>query len=66
MKNKLKTKKAAAKRFKITGTGKIMRYKPGRRHLLGQKPANKMRSKKGTAIISSTETNTIKTLLPYA
>ena len=30
---KQKTKKAAAKRFKVTGSGKVLRYKQGRRHL---------------------------------
>lgn len=32
-----KTKKALIKRFKITGSGKVMRRKPGRRHLLRNK-----------------------------
>ena len=33
----LKTKKSVAKRFKLTGTGKMMRRTPGFRHLLGAK-----------------------------
>ena len=34
---KLKTKKAAAKRFKITGTGKLKRNKSNTQHILGKK-----------------------------
>ena len=34
---KLKTHRGAAKRFKITSTGKIMRWHSGKRHLLGTK-----------------------------
>lgn len=35
---KLKTKKAAAKRFKITGTGKLKRNKSNTQHILGKSP----------------------------
>jgi ribosomal protein L35 len=34
---KAKTHRGAAKRFKITSTGKIMRWRSGKRHLLGTK-----------------------------
>ena len=40
---KLKTHRGAAKRFKITSTGKVMRMHSGKRHLLGTKKANRMR-----------------------
>ena len=51
---KLKTHRGAAKRFKITATGKVMRMHSGKRHLLGTKKANRMRrlkkmKRKGTA-----------------
>ena len=39
---KLKTHRGAAKRFKITSTGKVMRMHSGKRHLLGTKKANRM------------------------
>lgn len=42
MKQKHKTKKAMAKRFKVTGSGKIMFYPAKRRHLLTGKPSHKM------------------------
>ena len=38
-----KTKKAASKRFKITGTGKIMRRKPGLLHLASSKSSKRKR-----------------------
>eukprot|EP01047_Picozoa_sp_COSAG01_P000153 COSAG01_NODE_2_length_63927_cov_1357.611941_38_plen_70_part_00 len=43
MKNKIKTKKAALKRFKISSKGKVTRYKSGMRHLLEHKNSNKKR-----------------------
>ncbi|GAB4193170.1 MAG: hypothetical protein Tsb0015_15770 [Simkaniaceae bacterium] len=36
---KMKTKKAVKKRFKVTGTGKLLRRSQGRRHLLSKKPS---------------------------
>jgi large subunit ribosomal protein L35 len=39
-----KTKKSIAKRYKITGTGKVMRRTPGRRHLLRNKSTKQKRS----------------------
>ena len=40
----IKTKKAVAKRFKITGTGKVMRPRAGKRHLLQTKSPKRRRS----------------------
>ena len=40
---KLKTHKGVARRFKKTGTGKLMHYRAGRRHLLTGKSSRKMR-----------------------
>ena len=39
-----KTKKSIAKRFKITGTGKVMRRSPNRRHLLSNKSIKQKRA----------------------
>ena len=39
-----KTKKSIAKRFKVTGTGRLIRRKPGKRHLLRKKSAKQLRS----------------------
>ena len=40
---KAKTHRGAAKRFKITSTGKVMRWRSGKRHLLGTKKPRRMR-----------------------
>ena len=40
---KFKTRKALVSRFKVTGTGKLMHNRPGRRHILTSKPAKRKR-----------------------
>jgi large subunit ribosomal protein L35 len=40
---KMKTKKSLKRRIKVTGTGKLMRYRGGRRHLQSGKSANRRR-----------------------
>ena len=49
---KTKTHKAIAKRFKITGTGKLMRSKQGRRHILTKKSPKKKRQLKKITVMS--------------
>jgi large subunit ribosomal protein L35 len=63
-KYKLKTKKAAKKRFTVTGSGKIKRYKTGRRHLLEHKSSSLIRSKRFKTGVSSSDMKKIKALLP--
>ena len=63
---KLKTNKAAKKRYSLTATGKVKRTKSNRRHLL----ANKTKRQKKSGRIQNghadkTCENTIKKLLPY-
>jgi large subunit ribosomal protein L35 len=41
---KMKTRKAVKARFKVTGTGKLKRTRPGRRHILTKKSSNRKRS----------------------
>ncbi len=62
---KLKTLKSAAKRFKITKKGKILRWKAGRRHLLSKKARKKKLSLKQKEIVAAVNVKTIKRLLPY-
>lgn len=40
---KMKTRKAVAARFKVTGTGKLKRHRPGRRHILTKKASKRKR-----------------------
>jgi large subunit ribosomal protein L35 len=62
---KMKTKRAAAKRFKLTGTGKLKRGKAFRSHMLTNKSAKTKRNLRKTGYVSSTQEKTMKTLLPY-
>ena len=63
---KLKTKKAAAKRFKVTANGKVMRNLSGRRHILGDKSSKLKRNKRGFFEASTSDMKKIKACLPYA
>jgi len=61
---KIKTRKAAAKRFRITKTGKVMRRRSGRRHLLEWKPARKMRSSRKALRVKAADVARVKSMLP--
>ena len=62
---KMKTTKAAAKRFKSTGTGKLKRNKAYKSHILTKKsPKTKMNLRK-SAIVSDGDAKRIAQLLPY-
>jgi large subunit ribosomal protein L35 len=61
-----KTKKAVAKRFKVTGTGKILSSQSGRRHLAGSKNRKRKRHLAKMKQISKTDEYRIKANLPFA
>ncbi len=61
-----KTKKAAAKRFKITGTGKILRRKAGLRHLASSKSSKRKRKLGKVGQVHETMVARIKECLPFA
>ncbi|MGA1194669.1 MAG: 50S ribosomal protein L35 [Kiritimatiellia bacterium] len=60
---KMKTKKAVAKRFKKTATGKVKRAKIGRRHLLGHKSRSRKRSLRQPAIVPPSFEKSIRNVL---
>ena len=62
---KQKTKKAAAKRFKYTGTGKIMRSRQMQNHLKSAKSKTAKGRYKRTAQVSAIEKKTIGRMMPY-
>ena len=63
MAKKNKTRKSAAKRFKVTGSGKVLRRKAYKGHLTAKKsPARKRRLRKATTVSKADERN-IKQLL---
>lgn len=60
---KQKTKKSAAKRFKVTGTGKIMRRHSHARHILTKKPRKRMRKLVSSALVSKADKARVKKML---
>jgi large subunit ribosomal protein L35 len=65
-KRKLKTHRGAAKRFKVTATGKILRMHSGKRHLLATKAAKRMRHLKKLTQVHSADASNVRQMLPYA
>lgn len=61
---KMKTNRAAAKRFKKTGTGKIKRYKAYKSHILTKKTRKRKRSLRQSTIASTSDMNRIGIMLP--
>ena len=57
---KLKTKKAAAKRFKITGTGKLKRNKSNTQHILGKKSRKRKRNLRHATTVDRTVKTRLK------
>ena len=62
---KLKTKKSAANRYKLTGTDKVRYKKQGLRHILTKKSSKRKRRLRLPAILSTVEKKRVKKLLPY-
>ena len=62
---KLKTHKGAAKRFRVTGTGKIKRRSSYKSHLLTGKSAKRTRRLRRATLVSGSESTNIKRLIPY-
>ena len=62
---KMKTSRAAAKRFKVTGTGKLKRSKAYKRHILTKKTTKNKRNLRKPAIVDATNVKNMKKILPY-
>lgn len=60
---KAKTHSGAAKRFRKTGTGKIVRQKAGRRHLLEHKSTTRTRRLDGRTTIAANDTKRVTKML---
>ena len=63
---KLKTVKGVKARLKVTGRGKLLGFRPGRRHLLGGKRSKIKRQLRRTQTVSPADERKIRSLLPYA
>ena len=64
-KMKLKTRRSTAKRVKVSGTGKIMRRKGWKGHLLTVKNASRRRRLSGSVEITKDSKENFKQMLPY-
>ena len=62
---KIKTSRAAAKRFKKTGTGKLVRNKAYKRHILTKKSQKRKRNLRKATIMDQTNVKNMKKILPY-
>ncbi|MDP3478582.1 MAG: 50S ribosomal protein L35 [Desulfoprunum sp.] len=62
---KMKTKRAAAKRFKLTGSGKIKRNKAFSSHILTKKSTKRKRGLRQSSLVDSANLKSVKKILPY-
>jgi large subunit ribosomal protein L35 len=65
MKMKMKNHSGVSKRFKVTGTGKILRKQAGKRHLLVHKQSKRRRSTAGNVSVHTGDALMAKRLIPY-
>lgn len=62
---RMKTKRAAAKRLRVTGTGKITRFKANKRHILTKKSTKRKRNLRQPTQLDKTNEKAMKRILPY-
>ena len=62
----IKTKKSASKRFKITATGMVLRFRAGRRHLAQTKNAKRRRRLGKVAVVDATDAYRITQSMPFS
>ncbi len=62
---KLKTRRATAKRFRFTGSGKIVRRRSGHNHLLEHKTTARKKKLAGTSLVHHTEAEAVRLQMPY-
>lgn len=62
---KMKTNRAAAKRFRFTGTGKIRRSKAGLNHMMQEKSRKRLRRLRKNDLVDKAMAMRVRILLPY-
>lgn len=62
---KIKTNSSAAKRFKVTASGKIKRNKAFKRHILSSKNKKRKRNLRHATMVAAAEQKNIRKLIPY-
>ncbi len=63
---KMKTKKAVASRFRVTGSGELKRSRPGKRHILTKKTGKRKRQLRQPALVDKAHRETYKRLMGVA
>jgi len=62
---KMKTHRGAAKRFKKTGTGKFVRNRANKQHILTKKDPKRKRQLRNDAVVTPSDEKRLKQMLPY-
>lgn len=62
----VRTRKAVAKRFKITARGKVLRSHGGRRHLLASKNSKRRRRLRESAVVDPTDAYRVTQNMPFS
>ncbi|HHY06155.1 MAG TPA: 50S ribosomal protein L35 [Clostridia bacterium] len=62
---KMKTHRGAAKRFKVTATGKIKRYHAFKSHILTKKTTKRKRNLRKAVVMSKPDAKRISKIIPY-
>lgn len=63
---KMKSKRGAAKRFKVRGSGSIKRAQAFKRHILTKKTTKNKRQLRGTTAVHDSDVASVKAMLPFA
>ena len=61
----MKTNRSAAKRFKLSGNGKLIRNKANKSHILTKKTTKRKRNLRKPAVTDATHVKTMKKIMPY-
>lgn len=64
--SKMKTKKSAAKRFRVRPGGTVKRGQAFKRHILTKKTTKNKRHLRGSVQVHESDTNSIRAMMPYA
>ena len=62
---KMKTKSGAKKRFKLSGTGKVIMAQANKRHGMIKRTNKQIRNQRGTTILTPADARLVKSFLPY-
>ena len=62
---KMKTNRGAAKRFKVSGTGKVLRGKAFASHILTKKTTKRKRGLRLSGVVDATNVKAVRKMLPY-